>query len=251
MQTGYWRASANTTAIIRCPDASLGNSACQGGTGAPCKPALTGAYCRVCVDEWAYYDESDANCKSCALLPPETILLIGLALLLALSLIAQCLLIVRARKIEQARRDALAFAANASPAQARGAAHAARRTLALQQLRERESDRERVTHLQTQRSRISRFSLDLNTFHGSDEPRDSAVDFADKPSRRQRVSMFHEEAASSSQREGAGAAANSTRALRRLQSLVTRAGVSCKLRLLISFLQVGRSPLDVTYRYSW
>ena len=113
MQTGYWRASANTTAIIRCPDASLGNSACQGGTGAPCKPALTGAYCRVCVDEWAYYDESDADCKSCALLPPETILLIGLALLLALSLIAQCLLIVRARKIEQERRDALAFADSA------------------------------------------------------------------------------------------------------------------------------------------
>ena len=117
LQSGYWRATANSTSIIRCPDAALGNSACQGGTGAPCKPGLTGAYCRVCVDDWAYYDERDADCKSCALLPPETILMIGLALLLALALGAQCALVVRARRLERERREALAFAAKASPAQ--------------------------------------------------------------------------------------------------------------------------------------
>ena len=234
VQSGYWRTSTNTTLLIRCPDAAFGNSACQGGTGAPCKPALTGAYCRVCIDDWAYYDERASDCKSCALLPPETTLLMGLALLLVLALLIQCARLMRARRRERERRAALAFAAAASTVQVRDA----HRTRALQALRDRESEQHRLTNLQTQRGRLSRCSLGLNTWRGgTDEGRESGANFADKPSRRQRISQHMGE--SFSQRENSRAQTTaSARLVNRLRSLLIRAGVSCKLRLLVSFLQV-------------
>ena len=56
---GYWR-QANTSLPLRpCPDRSSSNSSssgCQGGRGAsPCKPELTGPYCKLCAEENMYY----------------------------------------------------------------------------------------------------------------------------------------------------------------------------------------------------
>ena len=71
--TGYYRISNASADLRRCPDATKGNaSGCPGGVGVgegegPCKPWLTGPYCRLCnvSDTSRYYDAVASACLPC------------------------------------------------------------------------------------------------------------------------------------------------------------------------------------------
>ena len=243
LQSGYWRASINTIQIIRCPDASLGNSGCQGGIGAPCKPSLTGAYCRVCVEDWHYYDTADSTCQSCALIPPETIGMLSLATLLAVALVSQCALVARAQRAEARRGEALAKAA-AAP---RSVKSQASRTLALQELRNRE---ELFEGLQSMRGLEGLSSMNPAAFGSSCAVGLAPIDerFSEKLSRRQLVPPSR--TWSAEPKPLGGSTPGWSQLLVRLQSIIGRASISCKVRLLISFLQVT-CQLEAVYLLSW
>ena len=78
---GYYRAHSRSKVLRRCPDGNkMNNSGCVGtaglyllaGTNAlveegPCRPGLTGPYCRICDESniSSYYSFSASDCKEC------------------------------------------------------------------------------------------------------------------------------------------------------------------------------------------
>ena len=66
---GYYRTSSTSSDLRRCPDFG-DRSGCVGGVGGgegPCKPWLTGPYCRLCnvTDTTRYYAASESSCLAC------------------------------------------------------------------------------------------------------------------------------------------------------------------------------------------
>ena len=228
LMAGYWRESVNSSNIFRCPDA-LRDTGCRGGTGDPCKSSLTGVYCLVCVDAWAYYDSGDSVCKSCAMIPDESIIMMALGFLLVLAAIVQCALVARANRAELAAQAARKSAANRSPGQNQ-------RMLALKELKGREEpdDDERML-----RGLAACRSMDMISYRqdGADSARSGS---SSKQATRYR--SRHDASGSG----GTGIA----RVLRKLHSVFLHAGLSYKIRLLISFLQVTCS-LDEVYLLSF
>ena len=84
LAAGFWRTSRSSDDPRRCPDASKGSaSGCIGGSGAQCKPGLTGALCTQCNETqgW-YYSESESTCLHCK--GSSTAVLITLLVLVAI-----------------------------------------------------------------------------------------------------------------------------------------------------------------------
>lgn len=81
LSPGYYRASVFSEDVRRCPDAELGceegksscpetTSGCLETDGAPCRPGLTGVYCRECTNKTNHYfrgatDSTNATCEQC------------------------------------------------------------------------------------------------------------------------------------------------------------------------------------------
>jgi len=68
LQPGWWRISATTDEIRRCPRGSL---ACQGGLAFQagyCTDGHQGVLCAVCADDY-YFDPEEATCLLCESLP--------------------------------------------------------------------------------------------------------------------------------------------------------------------------------------
>ena len=69
ISVGWYRTSASSVDLRRCPDGSKEGSGCLGGIGdrGPCKPWLTGPYCRLCnvSDGSRYYDADESACLVC------------------------------------------------------------------------------------------------------------------------------------------------------------------------------------------
>ena len=78
---GYYRAHGRSKVLRRCPDGNkMNNSGCVGTAGlflragtyglgeeGPCRPGLTGPYCRICDESNTsrYYSFSESDCKEC------------------------------------------------------------------------------------------------------------------------------------------------------------------------------------------
>jgi len=69
ISVGWYRTSASSVDLRRCPDGSKEGSGCLGGIGdrGPCKLWLTGPYCRLCnvSDGSRYYDADESACLVC------------------------------------------------------------------------------------------------------------------------------------------------------------------------------------------
>ena len=69
ISVGWYRTSASSVDLRRCPDGSKEGSGCMGGIGdrGPCKLWLTGPYCRLCnvSDGSRYYNADESACLVC------------------------------------------------------------------------------------------------------------------------------------------------------------------------------------------
>ena len=67
LEVGYWRASADSADIRRCPITGTDEPSCAGREGG-CKALTAGPYCRLCDDELEdhYFDNVQQSCLPCS-----------------------------------------------------------------------------------------------------------------------------------------------------------------------------------------
>ena len=111
LQRGFYRPSAESRDVRRCPDADAGcsmssdadcpagtaSTGCQGGTLAPyCREGLRGTFCQLCANLTSHYvaatSDEAAHCEACEVVVREFTLLVGVVisvtLIAALALLA-------------------------------------------------------------------------------------------------------------------------------------------------------------------
>ena len=123
IKSGYYRLSAGTIDVRRCPDAAAncsGRSECQtsssgcaggrsGGGADLCQPGLGGPFCRLCVEDYHFYvsadDEQVAHCKPCEEVSnsPNMVVLVVVACTAGLFACALSALVYRARQKRKLR----------------------------------------------------------------------------------------------------------------------------------------------------
>lgn len=118
--TGYWRPGHDSRDVRRCPDASRHGTACQGGTGAMCRPGLMGTFCALCdtsnATEHMYYVEATesevAHCEPCGNSLASTVLMALGAVALVAALVTA---VSRYEMSEETRRRLQQLMARTTP----------------------------------------------------------------------------------------------------------------------------------------